>query len=436
MRSRSLFGFDIALLLSTLVLMAIGVLFIYSSGVTSTGIALSNEYIKQIIWVVVGLVILLVFVLTNYYRIGEYSLYVYLAILGLLILTLIFGKVVNGARSWIPIFAFGFQPSEFAKVATILYLAHFFERNRAGSNDIKRFAIAFLIVLVPMILILLQPDMGTALVFIPIYLIMSYVAGIRQRYVMFSLLTGVLLIFLGLLPAWEEYIAETENVVVSIITSSRYSVYVLAVLAVISGLSFAGYLLWRRRYFYWLIYTFSIILGSYGGSFALRAFLKDYQIKRLIVFLKPGIDPQGAGWNVIQSVTAVGSGGFFGKGWLNGTQSHYRYLPQQSTDFIFSIIAEEWGFIGSFFVFVLFMIIVFRGLTIVMSARDEYASYVASGVVGMIAFHIFINIGMAMGIMPITGIPLFFLSYGGSSLWTALIGIGLLLSIHIRRYRY
>ena len=136
MKSRSLFGFDISLLLATLILMAIGVLFIYSSGVTSSGISLSNEYVKQIIWVAVGLIILFSFVLTNYYRIGEYSLYVYLIFLGLLVFTLFFGKVVNGARSWIPIFGFGFQSSEFAKVATILYLARFLERNNNGSNDL------------------------------------------------------------------------------------------------------------------------------------------------------------------------------------------------------------------------------------------------------------------------------------------------------------
>ncbi|MAG14197.1 MAG: rod shape-determining protein RodA [Spirochaetales bacterium] len=423
-------------MLSTLVLMVIGVLFIYSSGVTSSGVALSNEYLKQIIWVALGLAIMVAFVLTNYYRIGEFSIYIYLAFLCLLVFTLFFGKVVNGARSWIPIFAFGFQPSEFAKVATILYLAHYFEGIRPGTNDIQRFSVAFFIVLVPMILILLQPDMGTALVFIPIFLIMSYIAGIKSRYVAFSFLAGALLIFLSVLPAWEEYIAGTESIVVDILSSPSYSSYILGMLGVIIGLSSIGYYMWRRKYFYWLIYSFAIVLGSYGGSFVFRALLKDYQIKRLIVFLKPGIDPQGAGWNVIQSVTAVGSGGLLGKGWLNGTQSHYRYLPQQSTDFIFSIIAEEWGFIGSVFIFVLFMVIIFRGLVIVMSARDDYASYVAGGVVGMIAFHIFINIGMAMGIMPITGIPLFFLSYGGSSLWTALIGIGLLLSIHIRRYRY
>ena len=162
--------------------------------------------------------------------------------------------------------------------------------------------------------------------------------------------------------------------------------------------------------------------------------LRDYQIMRFIVFLSPRVDPQGAGWNLIQSVTAVGSGGFFGKGFLHGTQSHYQFLPQQSTDFIFSILAEEWGFFGGFLVFALFLIILLRGIRIMYIARDDFALCIGAGVVGMIFFHVVVNIGMAMGIMPITGIPLFFLSYGGSSLWTGLLGIGLLLNIYFRRY--
>jgi rod shape determining protein RodA len=162
--------------------------------------------------------------------------------------------------------------------------------------------------------------------------------------------------------------------------------------------------------------------------------LKPYQIMRFIVFLDPQVDPQGAGWNLLQSVTAVGSGGLAGKGFLKGTQSHYQFLPQQSTDFIFSILAEEWGFLGGLLVFGLFLVILLRGVRIMYIARDDFGMHVAAGVVGMIFFHVVINIGMAMGIMPITGIPLFFLSYGGSSLWTALIGVGLLLDIYFRRY--
>jgi rod shape determining protein RodA len=178
----------------------------------------------------------------------------------------------------------------------------------------------------------------------------------------------------------------------------------------------------------------SLAALSLAGAMLIDRVLKGYQIMRFIVFLDPQVDPQGAGWNLLQSVTAVGSGGFAGKGFLKGTQSHYQFLPQQSTDFIFSILAEEWGFLGGLLVFGLFLVILLRGVRIMYIARDDFGMHVAAGVVGMIFFHVVINIGMAMGIMPITGIPLFFLSYGGSSLWTALIGVGLLLDIYFRRY--
>ncbi len=435
MRSRSLFGFDVLLLASVLALMTIGILFIYSSGVSSTGEQLSREYIRQIIWVGVGLLIMTAIIFTDYMLIAEYAGYIYLVFIVLLVITLFVGKVVNGARSWIPIFSFGFQPSEFAKIATILYLAKFLSAKKERSNG-QRFFLAGLIVAVPMMLILLQPDMGTAVVFLPILLVMSYLAGIDARYIIYVTITGLLLIVLGVIPAWNLYLAERDIGFLRVLTAGNYAVYTLLVLGSIIALSAIGYFLLKRRYFYWLLYGFSSLFVAYGGSFLLRSILKDFQIKRLIVFLDPTIEPQGAGWHVIQSVTAVGSGGFWGKGWLKGTQSHYRYLPQQSTDFIFSIIAEEWGFIGSFFIIVLLMIILGRSLYMTISAKDSYAANVAGGVFAMIAFHVFINIGMAMGIMPITGIPLFFLSYGGSSLWTALIGVGLLLSIHMRRYHY
>lgn len=435
MRTKSLFGFDILLLLSVLALMAIGILFIYSSGVSSTGVLLSNEYLKQIIWVGVGLVILTVLVFTNYLRIGEYSLYIYLALLLLLVVTLFVGRVVNGARSWIPVFGFGFQPSEFAKIATIMYLARFYSTG-GDRSDLSRFAKASLIVAAPMLLVLLQPDMGTALVFLPILLVMSFLAGIRARYILFVIAAGVFLIILGVLPAWELHVAKREIPVLRMLTNNSYVTYGILILGALIALASVGYFLLKKKYFYWFLYGFSAVFFAYSGSFILRLVLKDYQIKRLIVFLDPGIDPRGAGWNVIQSVTAVGSGGFWGKGWLDGTQSHYRYLPQQSTDFIFSIIAEEWGFFGGLMIFALFVIILIRCLFIATGAKDYYAANLAGGIFALIGFHVFINMGMAMGIMPITGIPLLFLSYGGSSLWTALIGIGLLLNIHLRRYHY
>jgi len=155
---------------------------------------------------------------------------------------------------------------------------------------------------------------------------------------------------------------------------------------------------------------------------------------RLIVFLDPNVDPRGAGWNIIQSVTAIGAGGLTGRGYLQGTQSHYSFLPEQSTDFIFSIFSEETGFLGGFTVFMLFILICLRIFTTMKATSDPFAKYICSGLAGMFSFHYIINLGMTMGIMPITGIPLLFMSYGGSAVFTAMVGTGLILSIYLRRY--
>jgi rod shape determining protein RodA len=212
----------------------------------------------------------------------------------------------------------------------------------------------------------------------------------------------------------------------------------IAVLAlgIIAGIALFGFLRYRKRYFYWIIYAAAILMLSLGASFAARKALKDYQIMRLIVFLDPNVDPRGSGWNIIQSITAIGSGGFTGKGYLQGTQSHYRFLPQQSTDFIFSIFSEEWGLLGGLLVFVLFLIICLRLVRIMKSTSDPFGSFIAAGLAAMYAFHFLINVGMTMGIMPITGIPLLFMSYGGSALTSAMVGIGLAMSVYTRRFQH
>jgi rod shape determining protein RodA len=211
--------------------------------------------------------------------------------------------------------------------------------------------------------------------------------------------------------------------------------YLILVAVVILGLSAWGWISYKKNYYFWIAYVTLAFVASISASVLAHKVLKEYQIMRLIVFMDPRIDPRGSGWNILQSITAIGSGGFLGRGFLQGTQSHYRYLPQQSTDFIFSIIAEEWGFLGGLTVFGLFLVLLRRSAAIMRSLRDKYSLYTTAGVMGMIFFHFMINAGMAMGIMPITGIPLFFLSYGGSSLWVILISIGLLLGISARRYR-
>ncbi len=434
MKRVSLFAFDFILLAATLMIIIIGVLFIYSSGVSFAGARLSDEFIKQLIWAASGLLLMIGVILIDYHRLRSLAVYFYGLTVLLLLITPFVGNEVHGARSWLGIGEFGIQPSEFAKITTILMLAGYLSGIGKGVRELPHLLLGLAIVVLPVGLILLQPDMGTALVFIPIFLFMAFAAGARLRHLLYLVIAGVLMIVLAVLPGYEKWIVGREASIVAALTSFDMAKYLIAALLVITLLSAWGYWGFKRKYFYWILYVGSLLLVSNLGALLVVRALRDYQIMRFIVFLSPRVDPQGAGWNLIQSVTAVGSGGFFGKGFLQGTQSHYQFLPQQSTDFIFSILAEEWGFIGGFLVFALFLIILLRGIRIMYIARDDFALYIGAGVVGMIFFHVVVNIGMAMGIMPITGIPLFFLSYGGSSLWTGLLGIGLLLNIYFRRY--
>jgi rod shape determining protein RodA len=229
---------------------------------------------------------------------------------------------------------------------------------------------------------------------------------------------------------------EGDAVLAQVLRNRRLSFQVLAAIGGVAALSGVGYLLLKRSYLYWLFYVTSALFIAIAASIGARAVLRDYQIMRLVVFIDPYVEPRGAGWNIIQSTTAIGSGGVVGKGFLQGTHSHYQYLPQQSTDFIFSILAEEWGFLGAVFIFIAFFAITIRGVIVARNAKDLYGAYIATGVVTLFLFHFVVNVGMTIGVMPITGIPLLLLSHGGSSLWTASIGLGLLISIHGHRFNY
>lgn len=437
MRVRSFLGFDIFIFLAVILLQTISVFFIYSSGVSSTGILFSNEYAKQLISISIGLVLCLLFSFGNYSRLGDWSFYLYLAGIVVLIFTLLFGKVVNGSRSWLALGSIHLgQPSELMKIITILYLGYFFETRKNSIDKPVTLALSLLIVGIPVFLILLQPDMGTALVYIPIYLFMALIASVPLRFIFFLVVSGGLTLLFGILPYWNSTILHSESLFLRVLSDTSFWPYILFLASTIFVLSLLGTMAYKRRYFFWIGYFALALLLAISGAFAMQTVLKDYQIMRLVVFLDPGVDPQGTGWNIIQSVTAVGSGGLSGKGFLQGTQSHYRFLPQQSTDFIFSIIAEELGFIGSFFILLLFGVIFVRGLYIVWTAKDRYGKNIGAGIIGMIFFHMSVNIGMTMGIMPITGIPLLFVSYGGSALLNAMISIGILLNIHQRRYHF
>jgi rod shape determining protein RodA len=433
MRFRDFLEIDFILLLSVIILLILGILFIYSSGVTSSGAVVSNEYVKQIIWASSGVIIALILSAINYRKFYDISLYMYLISLLPLIYTFIFGRVVHSSR-WLRIGSFGIQTSEFAKLTVIILLARYLSDTERGNKSTSRFFGSCMIVFIPMGIVLLQPDLGTSLVFIAILLSMTFAAGISMKYLVFM---GLCIGFTGMflvLPLWQTYIYRKTISALSILTNPKFIIIVISFLSLISVIALFGYLKYKKRYFFWVVYTAAILIFSLTFSYGARYVLKQYQLMRLIVFLDPNVDPRGAGWNIIQSITAIGAGGLMGRGYLKGTQSHYRYLPEQSTDFIFSIFSEETGFLGGILVFALFLIIFQRLLRIMKTASDSFAVYICAGLAGMFSFHFLINVGMTMGIMPITGIPLLFMSYGGSAAFTAMIGIGLALSINIRRY--
>ena len=433
MKNKFLAMFDYLLILVVLILVALGVLFIYSSSINSEGVSVTNEYIKQIIWASIGFVIMIFVTLYDYRKTESFTPYLYIFLIILLIYTIIFGRYVNGAKSWIGIGEFGVQPSEFGKIFFILFLAKFLDESK-NMNQFKRFVFAIGILLLPMGLILIQPDLGTASVYIPIFLTMCFIAGIPVKYILYVLSFGLLTVFFTVLPVWNAEIAENPFVFISVLTNLKLRVLLISAVLLITLL---GYVVRRYfhgpKYIYWITLVFSVICLSLIFSLALGKFLKDYQIKRLIIFMNPNKDRLGAGWNIIQSKVAIGAGGMTGQGYLLGTQSHYRFLPQQSTDFIFSILSEELGFIGGIFVFSLYFVILIKILYIIRKCINRYGSYICAGIFGMFSFHFFVNVGMVMGIMPITGIPLLFLSYGGSSLLTAMTCTGLIMNINCRK---
>lgn len=425
--------FDFVLFLCVLLLVTTGVFFIYSSGVNSNGVLVTNEYVKQITWGSVGVVFLVIFSLLDYRRLKGITHFLYIALILLLVYTRLFGRYVNGAKSWIGLGDYGVQPSEFGKVIFILFLARYLD-NSAQEPSIKRIALAFFAFLLPVGLILLQPDLGTASVYIPVFFFMCFMTNIPLRYIFFLLASLFSVILFTILPVWNEYIMNNSVIALHSLSNKNIKlIIVLATLLITILCIVARIYLKAPRYFYWLGYTFLILSIGLSLSFVAEKVLKEYQIKRLIVFMNPQVDSLGAGWNIIQSKIAIGAGGRFGRGFLGGTQSHYRFLPQQSTDFIFSIFSEEMGFLGGAVIFSIYMIIVLRILLIMRACKNPFGLYISSGVLGMFVVHFFINVGMVMGIMPITGIPLLFMSYGGSSLFTAMICIGLVISVNRHR---
>lgn len=426
---------DYFLLVCVILLTTIGIAFIYSAGIKN-GVQIDTSYAKQIIWAFCGLIILCSFVVYDYRRTQRYIFWVFIVSIVINILTALFSPSVNGSHSWIGIGPLGVQPAEFSKLIFIIFLAWYFYTSE-NENPRKRFFVALGILFIQVFVVLLQSDLGTALVFFPIFLFMCFTAGIKLRYTMFVLCLGLLTILFTMLPLWETYIVRENVAALRFLTDPSLRRLLVFLLASIMLIGFLGLFFYRHnKYYYWISYVSAILLASLLISPIVLKGLKQYQAKRLVSFLDPTVDPQDSAWNINQAMRAIGRGGAFGQGFMNGSYSQKQFIPEQRTDFIFSIIAEESGFIGCILIFVLYLCILLRIVHIMRTTPNKYGSYIATGIFAMFFFHFMENIGMVISLMPITGIPLLFVSYGGSSLLTSMASIGIVMAIRYRRFNF
>lgn len=324
-----------------------------------------EEFKKQIMWIGISIPVIAVVIFVDYEILAKISPVIY----GLSLISLVavlFTEPINGATSWFNIGPFSFQPAEFAKIAVVLFMANVMVKlQQKGREEINRFCklgIILATVAVPTLLIIKQPDYGTALVFLVALIFMLYVAGINKKYIITAVLLVVILVPLA--------------------------------------------------YFF---------------------ILPEHAKARIDVYLNPNLDPRGDGYNIIQSKLAIGAGQIFGMGLFKGNQTQLGYLYPKTTDFIFAVISEEMGFVVAGAIIVLYVILITKSIQVAKTAKDDLGSYIATGIVGIFFFHMLENIGMTMGLLPITGIPLPFVSYGGSSMLTNLTLIAILLNISTRR---
>ena len=368
---------------------------VYDSQVEKSIFDFSISSGKQLVWIGTAIGLITLIMVADYRFFEKLSLVIYLIFLLILIVTPIFGKEVNGQILSIGIGEFRIQPGEFAKFATALALAKVMERPTFDLSKRNYQAIAFGVLLIPIVLILLQPDTGTALVYFSL-LIMFYREGLPQWYYGLGIgSVGITLLALGV-----------DN-----------NLYLAAIIIlVVGGLIYLGKKSWQRILAFSLI-GIGLIAYIYSLDFVVSK-LPPHQQNRVMVLFNPDLDPLGVGWNVTQSKIAIGSGGFFGKGYLEGTQTKFDFVPEQDTDFIFCTLGEEFGWIGSLVVIGLFAGLLYRLVIMAERQKTRFSRIYGYGVISILLFHFVVNISMTVGLFPVVGIPLPFFSYGGSSLWS------------------
>ncbi len=426
---------DFFIFLPMMVLLSFSVVFIYSAGVNSQGVSVSNEWIKQLIWLGTGLVFYFFLALFDYNRLRDWTALVYIGSLILLMLVLVVGQKISGARSWLGIGPLGVQPGEFAKVTTIMALAVFFSSRGRAIRRPKELLVAWFLVVTPMALIFLQPDLGTALVFLGIFFLVCYIAGVNAALLFFFVLMGILLVLVLLLPIYHDLIEQRDSWLGVVLTEPYWLIRVLIASGIILALALVGLLAFKKLSYAFVAYVTTAFAIAIGIAWVAHLKLKPFQWSRLKVFIDPNIDPRGAGWHILQSLTAIGAGGYRGRGYLQGSHSHNRYLPEQSTDFIFSIILEETGFVGATVLLLCYGLIFTRLVVLMTRSHDRFGTLLCAGGFGLFMVHVFVNVGMVIGLVPITGIPLLLLSYGGSSVWTSMAMLGIVTSVSVRSYK-
>ncbi|MCK5124920.1 MAG: rod shape-determining protein RodA [candidate division Zixibacteria bacterium] len=398
--------FDWKLVLAALLLSLFGIFLIFSAQYHSAEPGAQAFYTKQLIWLAVALI---AFALTISMppRFYDFSAYLFYFLILIVLIAVLFVGSKMGASRWFSVGPVNFQPSEFGKLAVLLALARYFAYTKLPPESTKRLAFSLILVIVPVLMILKQPDLGTSLVYIVLLLSLWFFSGLSPVYLLLIVSPIVSLIAAFHWLAWVIYFVLLLLVLFFFRPGLLFSVVTTAVNLIFGMMT---PLLWNR--------------------------LADYQKMRILIFLDPGRDPQRAGYQIIQSIISIGSGGVFGKGVLNGSQTRLEYLPVRHTDFVFSVLGEELGFIGGIIMISLFGFILFRGMKIAIKCRSNFMATVAWGVVTIIFFQMMVNIGMTLGLMPVTGLPLPFVSYGGTSLVFFWVLIGFLVIADSRWQEY
>ncbi len=398
---------DWKLITAVLLLSLIGVLLIFSAQYHAASEYAQTFYQRQLIWLGIALAAFLIVIHLPLRLFDATAYLVYGLVVILLIGVLFFGATRMGPSRWYSFGPVNFAPSDLAKLALILALARFFAYTKLPATSKRRLGLSFFLTALPMALILKQPDLGTALVFPIILMCLWYWSGLPLTYLVLILSPFVSLVAASHPGAWAAY----------------FVVLLVALFLVRPGLTFSV-----------IMVTANLALGAVTPLIWNR--LADYQKLRILAFLDPGHDPRGAGYQIIQSKIAIGSGGITGKGLLAGSQTRLEFLPERHTDFIFSVLGEEFGLWGAMIVILLFTVVLYRAIRIAGRCRSKFASYLAFGAAVIFLFQFMVNVGMTIGFMPVTGLALPFVSYGGTSLvlsWT-LVGLLVLADYHWQEY--